>query len=474
MSPKTNYTPLRLAILLLSAAVVLVTGCTSGSMLNTTTSSTTGPVFVVGTDAPLASVTSFAAQIKSVELTDGSGNTASLISGTPTVDFARYNGLQSLLDMNDVPVGTYTSVSITLGTATIGYLNTTTPPPSIATQAATLTTSTVTITLNKPLVVTHAGAPVGLRMDFDLAQSIQVDSGGNITGTVNPTFDVRTVARTDNGGYIDEFVAGVVSVNAGGQSFVVQGPHGEQFSISVNGQTEWDGNASLSTLNTSSIVQVSGQLDPADHTLDADEVAVLSDKGFYASGQITYVTPPTGAATSFDLYVRGLLPTNTGVQLGQIAQVNLTGSEIFSIYWMHNPFTQFLFNSSGLVAGQHVAIGGPASGAANPNAVTVNRVSLRNWGFNGTVVAGSQNTSNGTFQMTVNGFAGVLIPETVTVYLGAHSDFRYGLGKFGDLTDGAKVRVVGLLLKNPTSGQVVLLARHVDGPNFTDFSTFSF
>ena len=474
MSPKTNYTPLRLAILLLSAAVVLVTGCTSGSMLNTTTSSTTGPVFVVGTDAPLASVTSFAAQIKSVELTDGSGNTASLISGTPTVDFARYNGLQSLLDMNDVPVGTYTSVSITLGTATIGYLNTTTPPPSIATQAATLTTSTVTITLNKPLVVTHAGAPVGLRMDFDLAQSIQVDSGGNITGTVNPTFDVRTVTRTDNGGYIDEFVAAVVSVNISGQSFVVQGPHGEQFTISVNGQTEWDGNASLSTLNTSSIVQLSGQLDPADQTLDADEVAVLSDKGFYASGQITYVTPPTGAATSFDLYVRGLLPTSTGVQLGQIAQVNLTGSEIFSIYWMHNPFTQFLFNSSGLVAGQHVAIGGPASGAANPNAVTVNRVSLRNWGFNGTVVAGSQNTTNGTFQMKVNGFAGVLIPETVTVYLGAHSDFRYGLGKFGDLTDGATVRVVGLLLKNPTSGQVVLLARHVDGPNFTDFSTFSF
>jgi hypothetical protein len=422
----------------------------------------------------MASVTSFSAQIKSVELTDGSGNTASLISGTPTVDFARYNGLQSLLDMNDVPVGTYTGVSITLGTAMLGYLDTSTTPPSITTKPATLTTSTVNITLNKPLVVTHAGAPVGLRMDFDLAQSIQVDSGGNVMGTVNPTFDVRTVARTDNGGYIDELIAGVVSVNISGQSFVVQGPHGEQFTISVNGQTEWDGNASLSTLNTSSIVQVSGQLDSADQTLDADEVAVLSDKGFYASGQITYVTPPTGMATSFDLYVRGLLPTNTGVHLGQIAQVNLTGSEIFSIYWMHNPFTQFLFNSSGLVAGQSVAIGGPATGAANADAVTVNRVALRNWGFNGTVVAGSQNTTNGTFQMRVNGFAGILIPETVTVYLGAHSDFRFGMGAFGDLSDGAKVRVVGLLLKNPTSGQVVLLARHVDGDNHTDFSTFSF
>lgn len=474
MSPKTYDKPLRLAFLLLSVAAILVAGCTSGSMLNTATSSATGPVFVVGTDAPMASVTSFAVQIKSVQLTGSGGNTASLISGTPTVDFARYNGLQSLLDMNDVPIGTYTGVSITLGTATIGYLDTTTTPPSIVTEAATLTTPTINITLNNPLVVTKAGAPVGLRVDFDLSQSIQVDSSGAITGTVDPTFDVRTVARTDNGGYIDEFIAAVVSVNASGQSFVVQGPHGQQFTISVDGQTEWDGNASLSTLNTSSIVQVSGQLDAANQTLDADEVAVLSDAGFFASGQVTYVTPTSGPATSFDLYVRGLLPTTTGIQLGQIAQVNLTGSEKYSIYWMHNPFTQFLFNSSAMVAGQTVAVGGPATGAAKASAVTVNRISLRNWGFNGTIVKSSQSSANGTFQMQVNGFAGVLIPQTVTVYLGGKSDFRYGMGKFGDLTDGAKIRVVGLLLKNPTTGQLVLLARHLDGRNFTDFATAAY
>jgi hypothetical protein len=422
----------------------------------------------------MASVTSLAVQIQSIELTDSSGNTANLVSGTPTVDFARYNGLQSLIDMNDVPVGTYTGATITLGAATLGYLDTTTTPPSIKTEPATLTTSTVTVTLNKPLIIAHAAAPVGLRVDFDLRQSIQVDTNGNITGTVDPTFDVRTVARTDTGGYIDELVAGVVSVNTTGQSFIVQGPHGEQFTINVNGQTEWDGNASLSTLTTSSIVQVSGQLDPADQTFDADEVAVLSDKGFYAAGQITYVTPATGAATSFDLYVRGLLPTTTGIQLGQIAQVNLSGNEIYSIYWMHNPFTQFIFNSSGLVAGQSIAVGGPATGATNANAVTVTRVNLRNWGFNGTVVAGSQSSANGTFQMQINGFAGVLVPETVTVYLGNHCDFRYGLGAFTDLANGSNIRVVGLLLKNPTNGQVVLLARHVDGFNTTDFATVNF
>lgn len=471
---KNSVTPLRLAVLLLSAAGVLVTGCTSGSLNNTTPAANTGSAFVVGTDAPMASVTSLAVQIKSVQLTDASGNTANLISGTPTVDFARYNGLQSLIDMNDVPVGTYTGATITLGTATLGYLDTTTTPPAIKTEAATLTTSTVTVSLNKPLVITHGGDPVGLRVDFDLRQSVAVDSTGNITGTVNPTFDIRPVARTDGGAYVDEFIAAVVSVNTSGQSFIVQGPHGQQFTIVVDGSTEWDGNASLSTLNANSIVQVSGQLDRNTQTLDADEVAILSDTGFYASGQITYVTPSTGAATSFDLYVRGLLPTNTGVQLGQIAQVNLSGSELYSIYWMHNPLTQFVFNSSGLVAGQPVAIGGPASGAANANAVTVKRIALHHWGFNGTIVKGSQSTANGTFQMQINGFAGVLIPQKVTVYLGNHSDFRYGMGKFGDLADGANVRVVGLLLKNPSTGQLVLLARHLDGSNLTNFATVGY
>jgi len=122
-------------------------------------------------------------------------------------------------------------------------------------------------------------------------------------------------------------------------------------------------------------------LDKADATLDADNVAILSQNGFYAGGQVTYVQPSSGPATSFDLYVRGLLPTTTGITLGQIAQVNLTGNEKFFIYWWHNPLTEFLFNSSQLLPGQHVSVGGPATGAANAQAVTVNRVVLRHWGF---------------------------------------------------------------------------------------------
>jgi hypothetical protein len=116
-----------------------------------------------------------------------------------------------------------------------------------------------------------------------------------------------------------------------------------------------------------------------------------------------------------------------------------------------------------MLAGQPVIIGGPATGATNPQAVTVKRVVLRHWGFNGTYVASSMNASTGTFQMQINGFAGLLVPQTVTVYTSnspSVTTFRNGITALSSVT--GNVRVVGLLVKDPTSGNTVLLARYVD------------
>jgi hypothetical protein len=378
------------------------------------------------------------------------------------VDFARFNGLQTLIDMNDVPVGTYTSVTVTLGPATIGYLNVVAgSAPTIATEAATLTTNTVTKTLATPLVVA-ATAPVGLHMDFDLRKSIATDSSGNITGSVTPTMTLGVVTNSDSGAYIDEFDAGVTAVNTTGQSFTITGPHGRTFTVNVNGQTEWDNNESLASLAAGSIVQISGTLDRTDATIDADDVSIVSQSGFYAGGLLTYVTPTSGTATSFDMYVHGLLPASTGLTLGQIAQINLTGSENFFVRRMHDPLTQYLFNSATLLPGQHVSVGGPATGATNPQAVTVKRVVLRDRGYNGNVVASSVNATTNAFQMQVNGFAGLVIPGNVTVYVDSNTSFRDGLTNLGSITSGASVRAVGLLVKDPVTGNPVLLARYVD------------
>jgi hypothetical protein len=244
----------------------------------TNANTVTGPAFVVGTDAPMAAVTSFSVQIQSIKATDSTGNSVSLLSGTPTVDFARYNGLQTLLDMNDVPVGTYNSISITLGAGTLGYLDTPAgAAPTIQTEAANITQPTFTATLATPLVIAQAATPVGLRVDFDLSKSIGVDSTtGQITGDVTSVFNISVVKNTDTGAHIDEMIASVVSVNTAGNSFVVQGPHGEQFTVNVSSTTDWDNNATLASLTASSIVEVAGLLDKADQTLNADEVDLVS------------------------------------------------------------------------------------------------------------------------------------------------------------------------------------------------------
>lgn len=452
----------------LSLAALLAAGCGSSmsSNLTGTTSSQIGQAFVIGTDAPAASVVSFTVQVQSIDAVNTTTNTSvSLISGAESVDFARFNGLQDLLDLSNVPVGTYDSVVITLGSsATIGYLDTSTTEPTIQTMDATVPTTPITISLPSALVINKSQS-MGLRIDFKLNKSLVLDSNGQITGTVNPTFAVSVVKPGESGGHVDELIGSVYSVDATNQQFVLQRPNGRKFTVLVGSKTDWDGNATFASLTAgSTIVQVSGTVDNAQATIDADEVAVLSQDKFFASGQITYTSlPQSVGAGSFDLYIRNLEPTTTDLKTGTLATVGLTGNENYFIYWMRNPMTQFLFNEMALTPGQDVAIGGPASDVTSATTTSTNRVVLRPWGFTGTIVPGTITQSPGSFQMNVTGFAGVLITTPVTVYLGGETDYEEGMTGFGDLSGNTKVRVVGLLLKDPSSGNIVLLARHIDG-----------
>jgi hypothetical protein len=412
---------------------------------------------------------SFQVDITGMTVSDGTNPPVSVLNGTQTVDFARLNGLHTLLDLNTIPMGTYTTVNVTLANPQIGYLNVTNPqttPPTrpaitmlngTTTPAVTLTQSSVTIPLSSPLTV-NAGDIIGLSFDFDLRQSIEVDQNGQFTGVVNPTLDLKAVTPSDSDAYIDEFDAGVVSV--GTSSFLIQGPHGHQFTVNVNDQTEWENGEGLSNLTSTSIVEISGTLDRTSGAILADTVAIVSQDSFFAGGLITFVDPATGTANDFDLYVRNVLPSGTGFQSGQISTINLTGNEKFFVYWWHNKFTNMFFNSSLLVAGQHVSVGGPISNGA----VTVKRVVLRHEGHNGAWVVGSTNVGASTFQFNSLGLAGVLFNGPVTVYCTPFTEFRGGLTGLGDLTGSAAIplRVVGLVLKDPISGQPVFVARRVE------------
>jgi hypothetical protein len=416
-------------------------------------------------------VVSFQVDITGMTVSDGMNPPVSVLNGTQTVDFARLNGLHTLLDLNTIPAGTYSSVNVTLANPQIGYLNVTNPqtnPPThpaittlngTTTPPVTLSQSSETLTLSSPLVV-NANDIIGLSFEFDLRDSIQVDQSGQITGVVNPALKLKAITPDDADAYIDDFVAGVVSVNAGGNSFVVQGPFGRQFTVNVNDQTEFENGEGLSDLTSTSVVAISGTLDRTSAAILADTVAIVSQDKFYAGGLVTFVDPATGTANDFDLYVRATLPSGTGFQSGQISTIDLAGNEKFFIYWWHNKFTNLFFNSSLLVAGQHVTIGGPFSN----DAVTVKRVVLRHEGHSGAWVVGSTNVGASTFQFNSNGLAGVLFNGPVTVYCTPFTRFRGGLTGLGDLTGNTAIslRVVGLVLKDPISSQPVFVARGVE------------
>jgi hypothetical protein len=62
--------------------------------------------------------------------------------------------------------------------------------------------------------------------------------------------------------------------------------------------------------------------------------------------------------------------------------------------------------------------------------------------------------------MTINGFAGLLVPQTVTVYTSGITTFRNGFTALPNVT--GNLRVVGLLVKDPNTGGTDLIARYVD------------
>ena len=220
------------AIAILLALSMLGASCSGGSSSSAPpVSSQSSPMFVTGEDAPLASVVGFEVTINSITL-NGSNNSSAQVLTTPTtVDFARLLGLRSPLAFNSVAVGTYTSATFSLSNPVISYVNMS-PSPTLNTINATFSPTTgsstqTTVTVNFPtaMVVGNNGL-AGLRMEFDIRQSVAVDSNGQVTGTVNPTIYANAVQASDPNGQVTDLMGGLVSVNATSNSFVIQGPYG--------------------------------------------------------------------------------------------------------------------------------------------------------------------------------------------------------------------------------------------------------
>ncbi|MBI1749561.1 MAG: hypothetical protein HY234_04285 [Acidobacteria bacterium] len=424
-----------------------------------------GTSFIVGQDAPLGSVLAFKVTLTGLSASDGT-NTVSLITQSQDVEFARLNGLRTLLDIRSVPAGSYTSVTATISAPVISYLDTSTTPPSVQTMNGTLTQSSITVQLRQPMVVTDNGL-VGLHMDFRLGSSIQTDANGQITGTVDPKIAFHAIPPDAPEAEIDELHGGVVSVNAAGGSFVMQGPHGRLLTVTTDNNTLFAPGESLNTFDTNTIVEVSGKLQRQTLTLLASSVQVVSNDRFLLGGLITDVRPASGPANQMDLLVHAELPDLANAQIGRITSLDFDGNERFVIHHFMLPVGFFLFNRAGLMPGQRVSTGGLLVTSTNPPGLDVRRVTLHRQGVAGDWVVGSTNIvngNNGSFRLNAHGLTGILFGTSAKVATSDRTRFINLPGGLADLsgTSTMPIRVVGLVLQDPVNGKPIIIAWAVE------------
>jgi len=204
-----------IALLLALSMLGASCGLSSGS----SSSPQSAGVFVTGEDAPLPSVVGFDVTINSITLT-GSKSSPLVLSTPTTVDFARLLGLRSPLAFQTVPPDTYTSATFSLSNPAISWVDMNTTPPSMGAPisayfsptSGTATQTTVTVNFPTPMVVGSNGL-AGLRMEFDIRQSVALDSNGQVTGAVNPVIYAKAVQASDPNAQVTDLTGGLVSVS---------------------------------------------------------------------------------------------------------------------------------------------------------------------------------------------------------------------------------------------------------------------
>lgn len=395
-----------------------LSGCGGGSNAGTTgtnpspTPAAKTAVQVNMGDSPSDWMLAFSMNITSMSLT-GSNGSATVVSTSMPMEMMHLMGTMQPLAMINAPQGTYTGASITIGSATVMYMDPTTKAPVQATIPGPMTG---TISFSSPITV--GSTPIAMGFDLDLASSVTMGTNGNLS--MNPVFHVTSGTQGSGNpmdfadGGIQQMMGAVSSVS--GSSFTMSSMQAAQnFTFMTNSSTVFDG-TSMSAMGSGMLVIVDATLQ-SDGSLMATRVQSMMNSGGVMGGGI--ITAVTGSpATALTLVMQN--GAGTGMMSSDFAAgatVDLGGSTAYQIDEDNAdmtglPFTP-TFDASHIYVGQSVMPisssgmmsggmgGGMMGGSPLAGTITASEVLLEPQGLTGTSAAAISTSATTSFTLTL-------------------------------------------------------------------------
>lgn len=418
-------------------------------------------------DSPSDWMLAFSMNISSMSLT-GSNGPATVVSTSVPIEMMHLMGTMQPLTMINAPQGTYTGASITIGSATVMYMDPTTKAPV---QKAISGPISATVTFGTP--VTVGSTPMAMGFDLDLSKSVTMDSGGNMT--MNPVFHVTSGMQGSGNpmdpsdGGIQKMMGAISSVS--GSSFGMTPMQAAQsFTFATNPSTVFDG-TSMSGMSNGMLLIVDASLQ-SDGTLMATKVqSMMNSGGVMGGGVITAVTgQPATALTMVMQNGAGSGMMSSAFAAG--VTIDLNGSTTFLIDednmdMSSLPFTP-LFDGSNIHAGQSVMPvsssgmmsggSGMMGGGSIGGTITASEVALEPQGMFGTIATAITSGSSASFTLTLpsdSAFTTLTGATSVTVFQQAKTT----ISGTSPIASGTSVHAFGLLFFD--AGQWKMVAARI-------------
>jgi len=422
----------------------------------------------------------FEAMITGVSLqpSDAMKPAVSALTTPVEVEFGHLQTDTAFLSLANVAPDTYQSMTLTFGSATMTIVNHSGAPigncadNSVCELTPSFNPTTAAITSTPFPITISANSVVGVRLDFNVASSVQTGLSINPTVTVKHLTQRMQDEDDQEMEEVDE-VDGQVTAVGTNQFTLMNERSGQSFTVTVDSTTVFEdfdrsgctaSPADFTCVKTGQVLNVDLSANGIGSML-AKRVEFEEDANRRAiKGTITSVD----SATQFHMVVFNEEPAVSGVSEGSLVAVTINPNAVFQV-GREEMGEDGGFSIAGLsfasgadlMVGQDVQIR-PASVASSGGTTTITTDLVRLWPSQITGQVGSIDMSSGTFTLTGLSplFTGAT-PAVTTIKVVTLSEMDFmdfsGTGSLGSVAVGDTVSVKGLLFN--TTGMPTLVTR---------------